>query len=70
MTLESTIDVVWRERRNCWTVEGGNGWTAALGIIATHERKEDAVRDARRTAREYGVSVRVLDEPVDPNTNR
>lgn len=56
----STIDVVWREDRGCWSVEGGNGTTAVLGIVALHQNQRDALIHAEVLARDHEAEVRVL----------
>lgn len=62
MKLHNTVDVVWRERRNAWVVEGGNGLTAVLGIFSVHDARDDAIRVAREVAAEHDAEVRVLND--------
>lgn len=60
MRLRSTVDVVWREARGGWVVEGGNGRTAVLGVCSVHESRAEALEHANRLAEEHDVAVRVL----------
>lgn len=63
MTLTSTVQVVWRADRGSWTVEGGHGTTATLGVVSVHDSKVAAIRAAHRVAREHGVEVQVVGPP-------
>lgn len=60
MRLRSTVDVVWREARGAWVVEGGNGRTAVLGVCSVHESRTAAVERATRLGERHDVAVRVL----------
>lgn len=62
--VRSTIDVVWHEDRGVWTVEGGNGQTAVLGIVSLHERREDALQNARELADCHEAEIRIIEEPI------
>lgn len=60
MRLRSTVDVVRREARGGWVVEGGNGRTAVLGVCSVHESRAAALERATRLGEEHDVEVRVL----------
>lgn len=62
MTVRNTVDVVWREDRSAWVVEGGNGRTAVLGVCSLHDTRAEAVDAANRLAVEHDAAVRVLNE--------
>lgn len=65
MTARTTIAVVWRADRGKWTVEGGHGTAAVLGIVSLHDSKVAAIRAAHDVARDHDAQVDVVGDPSE-----
>jgi len=71
--VTATVHVVWHPDRERWTVEGGHGTAAVLGVVSTHGSKAAAVRAAHRVARDHDAEVEIVGDPDgvgDPGSGR